>query len=133
MTRQVKQSDSVNKFVGRRLRFKRELLSLSQSDLGKNIGVSRIKIGQFESGSSAIPASTLYKLAQFMEVDVRYFFEENDNNTLNENIPYMDTDLLLNRDTVSLVKNFNAVQDQEVRKKVVAVMERTAMLISNKK
>jgi len=136
MTRQAKPVDPINHIVGRRLRLKREFLGINQTVLGEEIGVSRIKIGQFESGNSPVPASTLYKLAQYFKVDVSFFFKEEEeevHNTTKTVISLQELDPLLNRESISLLKNFGAMNDTDVRKKFAAVMERASELMAVKK
>ena len=127
-----KQKDPINITVGRRLRLKRELAGLSQSALGEVFGISRIKIGQYESGQSAIPASTLLKLSQFLNTDINFFFQsETGDSTLSE---FISLDPVLNKESISLLRDFDTLDSPEVRKKFAAVMERTAeLLVENKK
>jgi len=133
MARLPKLVDPINIIVGRRLRLKRELLGMSQSALGEKINVSRIKIGQFESGYTALPAPTLYKLSQFLKVDTCFFFNETNEVKHHISTPFKELDPLLNRETVSLLKDFSAMDDTDVRKKFAAVMERASELMNKKK
>jgi len=126
-----KQKDPINITAGRRLRLKRELAGLSQSALGKVFDISRIKIGQYESGQSAIPASTLLKLSQFLNTDINFFFQsETENSALSE---LTSLDSVLNKESISLLRDFETLDSLEVRKKFAAVMERAAELLVVKK
>jgi len=126
-----KQKDPINITAGRRLRLKRELAGLSQSALGKVFDISRIKIGQYESGQSAIPASTLLKLSQFLNTDINFFFQsETENSALSE---LTSLDSVLNKESISLLRDFETLDSPEVRKKFAAVMERAAELLVEKK
>lgn len=122
--------NSVNAIVGRRLRLKREMTGLSQAKLGQRMGVSRLKIGQFESGQTAVPAPLLYKLSQLFEVDIRYFF------CADEQAPALDDlddiDPILNKLSISLLRDLDALDDSDVRKSLAAVMERVAILRQDK-
>lgn len=131
MERLSKPVDPINLTVGGRLRLKRGLLGMSQTDLGKAVGVSRIKIGQFEAGHSAIPASTLYKLSRVLKIDLKYFFED-DLQENQENTDLKDLGPLLNREAISLLKDFGAINNMDVRKKLAAVMERASELMMDK-
>lgn len=131
MAQLPKPLDPINITVGRRLRLKREILGISQSALGEVIKVSRIKIGQFESGAKSIPASTLYKLSQFFKIDITFFFDNpSENSALND---LSEIDPILNRESVSLLKDYDAINNPEVQKKFAAIMERTAELAHKKK
>lgn len=127
MAQPRKKIDPVNLKVGRRLRMKRKFLGLSQQALGNMIGVSRLVISHFEAGRRAIPASTLYKMATFFNVNISYFFEEND--AVKTDIPSLDVlDPLLTNEAISLLKDFGALRKPEVQKAFAAVVERAAEL-----
>jgi transcriptional regulator with XRE-family HTH domain len=66
--------DPVDKYVGSRVRARRIGLRMSQTNLGKAVGVTFQQIQKYENGTNRIGASNLYKIAQSMEVDVGYFF-----------------------------------------------------------
>jgi|GEM_PF-2109952 len=117
----------INRGIGRRLRLKREIAGLTQSALGQKIDVSRIKIGQYESGQIAIPASKLFLLAQFFNINVNYFFKAGDQTpALAE---FEDIDPLLNKLSISLLKDFQQLDQPQVRQSLAAVMERAAELL----
>ncbi|GGF72997.1 transcriptional regulator [Terasakiella brassicae] len=118
----------INLGIGRRLRLKREIAGLTQSALGQKIDVSRIKIGQYESGQIPIPASKLFLLAQVFNVNVNYFFKADDQTpALAE---FEDIDPLLNKLSISLLKDFEQLDQPEVRQSLAAVMERAAELLN---
>lgn len=48
-------------------------------------------------------------------------------------ISLQELDPLLNRESISLLKNFGAMNDTDVRKKFAAVMERASELMAVKK
>lgn len=62
--------------IGRRLRSRRRLLGLSQMSLGQTCGVTFQQIQKYETGSVAISASRLWKLARALDVSIGYFFDD---------------------------------------------------------
>ncbi len=119
--------DPIDQLLGQRLRLKRELLGLSQSQLGDKIGVSRIKIGQFESGAKSVPAGLLYQLTKVLEVNITFFFDkeglqasERSNNSYEP---------LLNKESINLLKHFDSLDNPEVRHAFAQMMERSAQLL----
>ncbi|SCA57174.1 putative Transcriptional regulator, XRE family [Candidatus Terasakiella magnetica] len=131
MASQLKELDPVNITVGKRLRLKRELAGLSQSALGNVINVSRIKIGHYESGQSAIPASKLYELSKYFNVDLCFFFSGDDVNSPLGELEKLDP--IFNKVSISLLKDYNALDNPEVRRTFAAVIERAAELIKEKR
>lgn len=67
--------DPIDIFVGQRARERRRLARLSQSELGKRLGVSFQAVQKYESGHIRISASTLFRLGQILRVGPAYFFE----------------------------------------------------------
>lgn len=130
MSQDLHDPNSVNVMVGRRLRLKREMAGLSQAKLGLKIGVTRLKIGQYEAGQTPVPASILYRLARLFEVDIRYFF------CADEQAPALgdldEIDPILNKLSISLLRDLDALDDSDVRKSLAAVMERVAILRQDK-
>ena len=126
----AKPVDSINQTVGYRIRLKRKLLGLSQSSLGEKIGVSRIKIGKFESGVSEVPASILFRLSRTFKVNPCYFF--GDDQTDSQLSALSDLDPALSKEAIALIKDFRALDNPEVQKSFAAVLERAAELQAKK-
>lgn len=67
--------DPVDVHVGARLRLRRKLMEISQSDLAGALGLTFQQIQKYERGSNRISASKLYAAAQRLQVPVEWFFE----------------------------------------------------------
>ncbi len=61
--------------VGRRIRVRRLQLRLSQSALGTGVGISFQQVQKYERGVNRVSSSTLYDIANVLDVPVAYFFE----------------------------------------------------------
>lgn len=61
--------------IGRRLRLRRKLHGLSQTDLAARLNISYQQLQKYETGNTRISASRLYQTAQVLGVPVEYFFE----------------------------------------------------------
>ena len=68
--------DPVDVHVGGRLRERRQLLGLSQGEIGARLGLSFQQIQKYERGTSRIGASRLYRLSKILGVSVTFFFED---------------------------------------------------------
>ncbi len=64
----------VDRHVGRRVEAKRKELGFNQSQLGKALGLTFQQIQKYEKGTNRISASKLWDIANFLKVDVAYFF-----------------------------------------------------------
>lgn len=65
----------IDQFLGERVRVRRKKLGLSQTALGKLVGLSFQQIQKYEQGANRIPASKLYELAEVLQVPVSFFYE----------------------------------------------------------
>jgi transcriptional regulator with XRE-family HTH domain len=62
--------------VGARVRARRKLLGMSQTDLGDAIGLSFQQVQKYENATNRISASRLYELSRVLDVPVEHFFED---------------------------------------------------------
>ncbi len=60
--------------LGRRLRKLRMSKGITQEELAFEVKISRDHLSNIENGKHPINIKNLYKLAQFFEVDMKYFF-----------------------------------------------------------
>jgi transcriptional regulator with XRE-family HTH domain len=71
----AKPSNIVDVYVGARLRMRRMILRMSQSELGELLGVTFQQIQKYENGSNRISMHRLRLTARALEVSPSYFFE----------------------------------------------------------
>jgi transcriptional regulator with XRE-family HTH domain len=67
--------DPVDIFVGKRVRYRRRQVDLSQSALATRLGVTFQQLQKYESAANRISASALYRLGHALGVAPGYFFE----------------------------------------------------------
>ncbi len=65
---------TIQNAIGKRLRGLRIAKNLSQEQVSLEVNISRDHLSNLENGKFPINIKTLYKLAQFFEVDIEYFF-----------------------------------------------------------
>ncbi|MGD1956877.1 MAG: helix-turn-helix domain-containing protein [Sphingomonadales bacterium] len=66
---------AVDVHVGQKIRAKRRQLKMSQSALGKEIGLTFQQVQKYEKGTNRVSASVLYKIAMIFDESFTYFFE----------------------------------------------------------
>ncbi len=116
--------------VGSRVRLRRNLLGMSQTKLGKAIGLTFQQIQKYERGVNRVGASRLFNLSRALDVPVSFFFE---------NLPSaaagggrrrargfgegraaaLEPDLLSRRETMELIRAYYRVKNPRVRKRVL--------------
>lgn len=67
--------DPVDRYVGARLRHRRNEVGLSQDQLGRATGLTFQQIQKYERGTNRVSASKLYHIAKLLDVIPGYFYE----------------------------------------------------------
>jgi transcriptional regulator with XRE-family HTH domain len=62
--------------VGTRVRQRRILLGMTQTTLGKAVGLTFQQVQKYENGGNRISSSRLFEFAKILNVPVSHFFEE---------------------------------------------------------
>src|SRR5512145_297854 len=68
--------DPIDVHVGGRLRLRRTLMGLSQTDLAKSVGLTFQQVQKYESGANRVSASRLYHISESLDVPVSFFFDD---------------------------------------------------------
>lgn len=133
--------DPVDVHVGARLRLRRNLLGLSQEQLGKAGGLTFQQIQKYERGTNRMGASRLFQFAKLLDVPVSYFFDdvrgeraalhpsagfaEKDQASV-EGAPGTNVELLHRRETLELIRAYYRITDQKTRRKVYELIKSMA-------
>lgn len=67
--------DPIDVYVGRRVCERRQERALTLADVAQHLGVTFQAVQWYERGGHRIAASTLYRIAQILNVAPGYFFE----------------------------------------------------------
>lgn len=119
--------DPVDMHVGARLRLRRTLMGLSQTELAKSVGLTFQQVQKYESGANRISASRLYHIAEALDVPVSFFFDDMQRHGLGED-PAPAFPLAENsRGELEMMRNYRRIADEEVRR---GVYELTKILAS---
>lgn len=65
----------VNYAIGRRLRRRRRLMGMTQTELAKKLGVQFQQVQKYECSAARISAARLYQVAAALKAPVSYFFD----------------------------------------------------------
>jgi len=65
----------VDTWVGKRIRMKRMMLSMSQTTLGERLGLTFQQVQKYEKGANRVGASRLQQIAGVLQVPVSFFFD----------------------------------------------------------
>ena len=118
------QADSIDKHVGTRLRVRRMMLGMTQTDIGAAIGVTFQQVQHYEKGVHRIGAGRLHQLAGIFGVPVTYFFD----GTSAEACPPTEDPMafLATSAGLRLAMAFARITDRELRRRIVHLVEELA-------
>jgi len=114
--------------VGARVRVRRTLLGMTQTDLGDALGLTFQQVQKYERGTNRISSSRLYDLARVLDLSVENFFDELSPDAgasspakgrgKAKGPPRDEPDPLARRETLELVRAYYKIEDANVRKRV---------------
>jgi transcriptional regulator with XRE-family HTH domain len=125
-TPKPKQTTAIDHGVGSRIAFLRAANGLSQSALASALGVSFQQVQKYETGKNRVGAGRLQAIAERLGVPVSSFFEP-ETPTGGENGPA----LLKIAGAMELLKAYNQIVDDQMRRDVIAVVKSAARIAQN--
>jgi transcriptional regulator with XRE-family HTH domain len=121
-----------DKHVGARVRTRRLMLGMSQTNLGDALGLTFQQVQKYEKGANRIGASRLQHISQILQVPVEFFFEggphvrgQHDPQTSAASPQYV-ADYLATKDGLQLTKAFMQISDPKLRRSIVKLVEHIA-------
>ncbi len=109
----------VDVHVGGRVKASRTLIGMSQTELGKRVGLTFQQIQKYENGMNRIAASRLWRFSLILGQPISLFFEG-----IGERKRKVE-DLLAKRETLQLVRYFSAC-DPDVQNHLAAMIKAVA-------
>lgn len=117
----------VDAVVGRTIRVLRLQQHLSQTALGKTIGVSFQQIQKYENGTNRVGASRLVQIAQALHVPLEALFQRVETPMLAKNNGAEDPlALLSNGQAMRVARAFSEISDSRTRVAIVTLIEAIA-------
>ena len=119
----------VDVHVGARLRVRRTLLGMNQTNLGDAIGLTFQQVQKYENGANRISASRLFALTRVLDVPVEYFFDDmptavaasspaTEKRGKAKKPPKYEPDPMATRETLELVRGYYKIRDPQIRKRL---------------
>jgi transcriptional regulator with XRE-family HTH domain len=123
----------IDKYVGNRLRMRRLMLDMSQTDIADALGLTFQQVQKYEKGTNRIGASRLQHISQILQVPVSFFFEDAPagpgfwpSETTDPRSASCAADFLATSDGLSLAKAFMLVENPKLRRAIVRLVEEIA-------
>jgi len=96
----------VDVYVGNRIRTRRHLLSMSQSDLAEKVGITFQQIQKYEKGVNRCGGSRLAAIATALETSVAFFFDGAPGHDVTDTAPDFTSVFLANSRGFELARLF---------------------------
>ena len=126
-----KKPNPTDRHVGARVRMRRLMLDMTQTDLADGLGLTFQQVQKYEKGTNRIGASRLQHIAELLQVPVSFFFEGAPNMPGHSGMgeapsPAYVSDFLATSDGLSLTKSFMKIKSSKLRRRIVDLVEQMA-------
>jgi transcriptional regulator with XRE-family HTH domain len=122
----------IDKHVGTRLRMRRLMLNMSQTEVANALGLTFQQVQKYEKGFNRVSASRLQHLCRILDVPVSFFFDGAPQahglpappRTEMDQVSVALNSCLATSDGLALVTAYTRIRDPKVRRALVALVER---------
>ncbi len=114
----------IDVYVGSRVRRRRTLLGLNQTQLGEKLGITFQQVQKYENGANRISASRLYQMTRILDVPVSFFFD----GIVEGASAWSPDDILVKRETLEFVRAYYRIGDPVARKHLFELTKAMANL-----
>lgn len=129
---QPRASDAVDAHVGSRVRLRRTLMGLSQTNLADKLGLTFQQVQKYERGHNRIGAGRLFKVSQVLDVPVSFFYDDMGEEAartaqipIRRDMDNTDPNQMSKRETLELVRAYYRIKDTKVRKAIFELVKAT--------
>jgi len=125
--------------VGSRIRQRRIMKGMSQTNLGDALGLTFQQVQKYERGTNRVGASRLWDLSHVLDVPIMYFYEDMDASVIGNsprlragigNVETPDVDFepdpMSRRETLELARAYYRIADPVTRKKMFELVKAVA-------
>ena len=122
-----KSIDPTDLHVGSRLRMRRVMLNMRQTDVGIAVGITYQQIQKYENGKNRISSSRLQQFSNVLQVPVPFFFERLPNASEGESgIPADVVEFFTTQDGLRLAQSFRNIRATKTRRQIVELVDAIA-------
>ncbi len=118
--------------IGSRIRLRRAMLGLSQKQLGDAIALTPQQVQKYEKGTNRIAASTLFVVAEALNVPISFFFDGLPKRQL-DGYEADSATLVDRRETLDLLRAYHKVDDPELRRHFIDFIRQIAHAGNNRR
>ena len=118
--------------IGERIRIRRILMNITQSELAKSINVTFQQVQKYEKGRNRVSAVTLYNIAKKLSAPVEYFYGaghvdsgirlQGEFTDSGRTEPYV-AETERSMESVELLKYFSKIENKETRQHILHIIQ----------
>lgn len=119
---------STDVHVGQRIKLKRKLVHLTQTDLARALKLTFQQIQKYESGANRVSASKLWDISKVLKCDVGFFFHGVDDKITEEEQEDIADNDKISQDMINLNDRINNIKDKKIQKDALKSMRATCAI-----
>ena len=107
----------VDLHVGKRIRYRRWIVGITQQQLAEKVGIKFQQIQKYESGANRVSASRLWDISETLAVSINFFFEGIEKSQ--EKLDFEDVipvDLMGDKEALDLVRSYYSIPEHQRRR-----------------
>ena len=108
---------AVDLYVGKRIRYRRWLIGMTQQELADHVGIKFQQIQKYETGVNRVSASRLWDISEKLGVPINFFFEgfKGDKGE-KSSFQAFSSDLFGNKEAIDLIRSYFSIPENQRRK-----------------
>jgi len=114
---------AIDKAIGGRLKMYRQRANISQTALGKHLGVSFQQVQKYENGTNRVSAATLIKIARFLNISVAELMVLDGQQSQSSSSSKDMLRFAKSPEGRSLLGGFMAIDDPSLRRHIVGLVK----------
>jgi transcriptional regulator with XRE-family HTH domain len=126
MTGKRRQPNSADIRIGESIRAHRLIVGMSQSDLGRKLGVSFQQIQKYEKGTNRVGAGRLPQIAKIFDIPIGALFDANAHTSPRKGTGAAPVKLIPDRNTLKLLTAFGDIAHSKIRHSLVGLVNAIA-------
>ena len=108
---------AVDLYVGKRIRYRRWLIGITQQELADHVGIKFQQIQKYETGANRVSASRLWDISEKLGVPINFFFEDLEKHNGEKNsFQAFSSDMFRNKEAIDLIRSYFSIPENQRRK-----------------
>ncbi|PIT68111.1 helix-turn-helix domain-containing protein [Bartonella tribocorum] len=118
---QTKNPHSNDISIGRKIRFRRKMLKISQKELGHRLGITFQQVQKYEKGLNRVGAGRLQEIADILDISIFFFYADI---STKEHILLPYEEMTSNQEEHILLKSFRELKPKQQKAILCLIAER---------